>query len=106
MNYEHIEKIDIYVGLKDNDKLIEKYTIEDIIKFLSKICTNKKIGFSLTKLFGGYVYNNNFLTENSLRITLLGIKENDLNELVDSLKERVNAKEVIITKEECDYKFM
>lgn len=97
------EKYELYIGLKDKETLDEIFAAEDFAKILSRQCTNKQIGFSMTAQLGGYSHNKGYVTETSLRITMFGIKEKEVYELGEKLKELINTDTIMITKEECEY---
>lgn len=98
-------KYEIYIGLKDQDTLLEHFTAEDFAKLLTEKCTNKEIGFSLTTQLGGYAHNKGYVTETSLRITLFGIEKEDMIELGESLKKIINTDTIMITSENCEYEY-
>lgn len=106
MEHRELEKYEIYIGLKDKETLSEKYTIDDFAKFLSAQCTNKQIGFSLTTQLGGYSHDKGYTTETSLRVTLLGLQEEEVIEIGKALKETINTDTIMITKENCNCAFM
>ena len=98
-------KYEIYVGLKDKDTYEEIFDPEIFASVLSKKCHRKQIGFSLTTQLGGYTHNKGYVTETSLRITLVGIDENEVKELGEYLKELINTDTILITSEPCEYSF-
>lgn len=98
-------KYEIYVGLKDQDTYEEIFDPEIFTKVLAKVCHKKEIGFSLTTQLGGYTHNKGYVTETSLRITLIGINEKEVHELGEYLKELINTDTILITKEDCEYLF-
>lgn len=95
----------IYIGLKDKDTYQELLDTETFKQILKKHCESKKIGFSCTSLFGGYEHNKGYVTENSLRITLIGAKQNEVSALAQSLKQIVNTDTVLVSVEKCIYLF-
>lgn len=98
-------KYEIYVGLKDKDTYKEIFDPDIFASVLSKKCHKKQIGFSLTTQLGGYTHNKGYVTETSLRVTLVGVNEDEVKELGDYLKELINTDTILITKEECEYIF-
>lgn len=99
-------KYEIYIGLKDQETYEELFSVDDFVKILSHICNNKKIGFSLTTQVGGYSHNKGYVTETSLRITLFGIEEDEVNKLGVLLKDVVNTDTIMITSEDCEFYFI
>lgn len=100
------KKYEIYIGLKDQNTYIEKFSAEDFARILSEHCSKKKIGFSLTSQLGGYSHNLGYVTETSLRITLFGIEEEEMKKLAIELKKTVNTDTIMITSEETEYYYL
>lgn len=100
------KKYEIYIGLKDQNTYIEKFSAEEFAKILSAHCSKKKIGFSLTTQLGGYSHNLGYVTETSLRITLFGIEEEEMKKLAIDLKKIVNTDTIMITTEDTDYYYL
>ena len=101
-----MKKYEIYIGLKDQDTLDEYFTADDFAKILSSQCKHRKIGFSMTKQLGGYTHNKGYVTETSLRITLLGVDENDARALGAMLQDLINTDTIMITSEDCEYYYV
>ena len=99
-------KYEIFIGLKDKDTYDEILNVDDVKKILSEICTEKEISFSLLTQFGGYIHNKGYTTENSLRVIIIGINEDELILLGEKLKEKINTDTILITKTEIEYSFM
>lgn len=99
------KKYEVYIGLKDKNTYIEQITPTEFAELLSKKCKNKNIGFSLTLQRGGYTHNQGYTTETSLRITLIGIEKEDVEEIGKSLKETINTDTIMITSEDVEYSF-
>lgn len=98
-------KYEIYVGLKDKETYTEIFDPEIFAQVVAKICHRKNIGFSLTTQLGGYSHNKGYVTETSLRVTLVGVNENEVKEIGEFLKELINTDTILYTKEECDFIF-
>ena len=43
MNEGVFDKYEIFIGLKDCETLIEKYSVDDVAKILVKYCKDKKM---------------------------------------------------------------
>ena len=99
-------KYEIFIGLKDKDTYDEILTVDSFRKILSDICTEKQISFSLLTQFGGYTHNKGYTTENSLRVIIIGISEDELILLGEKLKEIINTDTILLTKTEIEYSFM
>lgn len=70
---------------------------------MAEICTEKNICFSLLTQFGGYNHNKGYTTETSLRVVLIGAGEEEVSDLAQKLKEKINTDTVLITKSEIEY---
>lgn len=99
-------KYSIYIGLKDKQTYDEYLNIDDFKEILNKYCTNNKIAFSLTVLRGGYTHNLGYVTENSLKIELIGANSDEVKKMALWLKERINTDTVMITKEDIDTAYL
>lgn len=103
MEINNGNKYEIYIGLKDKDTYEEIFDEKTFATVLGKICTNHKIAFSLTTQVGGYAHNKGYVTETSLRITLIGIDKEELKKLALALKELVNTDTLLITREDIEF---
>lgn len=101
-----MKKYEIYIGLKDKDTLNEYFSPEKIIQIIAKKCKKEKIGFSITTQLGGYTHNKGYVTETSLRITLLGIQPKEAQSLGEELMKYVNTDTILITSEDCEFYFL
>lgn len=95
-------KYDIYIGLKDKETYSEYLTTNDFKEVVDHYCNENKIAFSLSTLRGGYKHNKGYVTENSLRVELIGADYEEVKKMALWLKERINTDTVMITKEEID----
>ena len=102
MKFNKTNKYEIYIGLKDQDTYEEIFDEKTFASLLSDICKKKQICFSLVNQLGGYTHNKGYVTETSLRITLIGIDESEVNILSNKLKEIINTDTVLITHEKCE----
>lgn len=101
-----MKKYEIYIGLKDKETLNENFSPEKITQIISKKCKKEKIGFSITTQQGGYTHDKGYVTETSMRITLLGIKAKEVKSLGKELMQYVNTDTILITSEDCDFYFL
>ena len=99
-------KYEIFIGLKDKDTYDEILDVHSFQKLLSEICTERRISFTMLTQFGGYTHNKGYTTETSLRVIIIGIREEELTLLGAKLKERINTDTILITKTEIEYSFM
>lgn len=103
MKGSSIDKYEIYIGLKDRETMLDRYTIDDFAKILAEECADKQIGFSMTRQLGGYAHAKTYIIEPSVRITLFGISEEDVFRLGERLAEHIGKDALMITREECEY---
>lgn len=99
IEFESKEKYDIYIGLKDKETYTEYLTTSDFKRVLENYCGENKIAFSLITLRGGYKHNKGYVTENSLRVELVGADYQIAKKMAVWLKEKINTDTVMITKE-------
>ena len=95
-----------FVGLKDKDNYQELLTVDDFMRMLTEICTEKEISFSMLTQLGGYSHNKGYTTESSLRVVIIGIDEREVLLLADRLKQAINTDTVLVTKSEIEYCFL
>lgn len=95
-----MEKYDIYIGLTDLKTNKEILSPEAFANELHTYCTRKKVSFSMVKQLGGCFHSQGYVTETSLRITVIGISEYELINLCSSIKRIANTDLVMVTKEE------
>ena len=94
-------KITLYVGL--NDKETKKQEIETIeaFKIVSNLITTLTDGGTIYSAQGIYNHDNGqIVIENTLRIELIGIEENNLKQLATTLKQVLNQETIIIQREQ------
>ena len=104
--FENGDRFDIFVGLKDKDVYEEVLNTDDFLRILVEICGEKKIGFTLHTQIGGYAHNKGYTTENSIRIVLIGVSEEDVVAIGERLKKEINTDTIMITKTNIEYSFM
>ncbi len=104
--FNEATKYEIFIGLKDKDSYQEIFNIKDFEKALTFICKEKEINFSLITQLGGYKHNKGYTTETSLRIVLIGANLNEVTELGNWLKKKVNTDAILITSSEIEYAFI
>lgn len=100
------KRYEIYVGLKDQDSYEEIFDPYYFSKVISQIGSTHKFGFSLTTQLGGYTHKKGYVTETSLRITLVGLEKEKVYKIGDILKELVNTDTIMITCEDVFYNFV
>ena len=94
------QRYNIYIGMNDKDTLQKLCPPEEFIKIVNDICVNYKIGFSMTKLFGGYMMKSGeFITEESLVISIGGANEEEIFKLAEELRLKFNQETVLVSLE-------
>lgn len=96
-------KYEIFIGIKDKDTYEEILDVNDCKNMLSEICSEKQISFSLITQFGGYPHTKGYTTETSLKVTIIGLDENEITQLSEKLKKQINTDAVLITRTEIEY---
>lgn len=94
------ERYHIYIGLNDREKLKQLCSTEDFIKIVSAICKDYRIAFSLHEQKGGYMLaDGTFVVENSLDLSIVGLKRQEIFQLAAELRARLNQESILVT---CD----
>jgi len=96
-------KYEIYIGIKDKDSYLEVLSVEDFKNILTEICTEKKISFTMLTQHGGYTHGKGYTTETSLRVVIIGLNEDEVRQLGEKLKKKINTDAVLITRTEIEY---
>jgi len=99
-------KHEIFIGLRDQDSYEEIISVEDFKNIISEVCTKENICFTLVNQFGGYSHNKGYTTETSLRISIIGASDGDIESLGEKLKKKINTDTILISKTRLDYVFM
>ena len=99
-------KYEIFIGLKDKDTYDEIFSVSSFVEILSGICAKRQISFTLLTQFGGYTHNKGYTTETSLRVVIIGIREDELKLLGERLKKIINTDTILITKTEIEYSYL
>lgn len=106
INFNQGVKYEIFIGIKDKDSYEEILSIGDFKEILCEICFQKEINFSLITQLGGYKHGKGYTTETSLRIVLIGVNEQEVNQLSEALKKKINTDAVLISKSNIEYAFV
>ena len=99
-NIGTIQRYNIFIGLNDKDTLEKLCPPEEFVKIINNTCANYKIGFSMTKRFGGYTMKSGeFITEESLVISISGANKEEIFKLAEELRLKLNQETVFISLE-------
>ena len=102
MQKKELTKFEIYVGLVNKTTLREA-TLEEVSALINSIFKERKIAFSIVRQFGGYSHEYGYSTENSIRVTLFDITEDEVENIAMKLKEGLVTDAVLITREACEF---
>lgn len=96
----NINRYDLYLGCKDKDSFNDTFTVEKIKNNLVNICGDKKIGFHMSDLLGGYLHDSGkYVLEKSLKITFMGeIDEDIITKIANILKKEYNQESIMAMK--------
>lgn len=102
------EKYDIYIGCKDKETYAEDTALAYIKTKTAELFSESEMGFSLTAQLGGYVHTDGtYITENSLKITLIGnLDETELGNFIDAVKKDYNQESVLVVKKDIDTEYI
>lgn len=91
----------LYIGMNDKEKLKQLCPTEDFIEMVRSICEDYKIAFSMDEKIGGYMMaNGTFITERSLVLAITGFDFEQIVQLADDLRKKLNQESIMITKVE------
>ncbi len=102
MEKKKLIKYEIYVGLVNRTTMREA-TLEEVSKLINSVFKERRIGFSVVRQLGGYSHEYGYSTENSIRVTLFDITEDEVERIAMKLKEGLVTDAVLITHEDCDF---
>ncbi|MBO8472518.1 MAG: DUF3574 domain-containing protein [Bacteroidetes bacterium] len=95
-----MEKWTLYLGLNDKDSKVQKISTLEAYKVVSNLIATKFDGGTIFEAKGIYKHDNGVIvTENTLRIELLFAPENEVRELVKTLKVIFNQESIAVQKE-------
>ena len=98
-----IPTYDIYIGLNDADTRQQKFDTDRYFKIVKNVLKNYKVGFSIKTSTGGYFHDDgDFVQENSIVVTLIGAKEDNVNEIAADLCAFFNQEEVMVSASEIE----
>ncbi|MDO5328762.1 MAG: hypothetical protein Q4E88_01500 [Coriobacteriia bacterium] len=102
-----ISRYEICVGLNDGDARSQKYSKETYEKIIFNVCKGLEISYSISKIDGVYVHEDGTpIKEKSLCITLLGINDQQAEEIAKDFCVIFNQESVLVLKYECKYSFI
>lgn len=95
-----VERFQIYIGLKDKEKLMQLCTTEDFMEMVSGICADYRIAFSMNEQIGGYMMaNGTYITENSLVMSISGFSQEQVLQLAEELRVKLNQETIMVSRE-------
>lgn len=88
----------IYVGLNDSETRKQKYTVSTYAAVLKQVCYHYHVPFSFTMEQGGYFHEDGeFVQENTLVLTLIGIDEKTTVKIAEDLCTLFHQESVLVT---------
>ncbi len=100
-------KLDIYFGSKGLQGNDEVSYFEKIRASIIDLLLESQAGFSLTDQLGGYIrHNGTFLSEDSMKLTIIGQVDMDsLRTVIENIKREFSQESVLIVKKEIDVEY-
>ena len=88
----------IYVGLNDSETKKQKYSINTYAAVLKQVCFHYHVPFSFNLEQGGYFHEDgDFVQENTLVLTLIGIEDKLTMKIAEDLCELFHQESVLVT---------
>ena len=88
----------IYVGLNDSETGVQKFGTEKYLSILKNVCRSYRVAFSVQLINGGYFHEDGHYTEeNSLRLTLMNVPEQEIMEIAKDLCVFFNQESVMVS---------
>ena len=88
----------IYVGLNDSETGVQKFGTEKYLSILKNVCRSYRVAFSVQLINGGYFHEDGRYTEeNSLRLTLMNVPEQEVMEIAKDLCVFFNQESVMVS---------
>lgn len=100
-------RYEICVGFNDGDTKTQKFSEEIYEKIIINVCKGYKISYSISKLSGGYIHDDGtFTKENSACIMLIGITDQQAEEIAKDLCAFFNKESVLVMKSDARCTFI
>ena len=100
-------RYEICVGFNDGDTREQKFSEELYEKIIINVCRGYRISYSINKLSGGYIHEDGtFVKENSASIILIGVSEQQVEEIAKDLCVFFHQESVLIMKSTVSYRFL
>jgi len=88
----------IYVGLNDSETGVQKFGTEKYLSILKNVCRSYRVAFSVQLINGGYFHEDGHYTEeNSLKLTLMNVPEQEVMEIAKDLCVFFNQESVMVS---------
>lgn len=102
-----MKKTTFYVGLNDKDSKFQKISTLEAYKVAQNILTTKVDGATIFEASGIFKHEDgSIVIEQTLRIELLNVSEQIINELIDTFKLVFNQESILVQNENVNIKFM
>lgn len=100
-------RYEICVGFNDGDEKIQKYSEETYEKIITNVCKGYKVCYSISKMSGGFIHEDGtFVKENSACIMLIGVTDEQVEEIAKDLCAFFNQASVMIIKSDVSVTFV
>ena len=102
-----MKKTEIYIGLNDLDTKEQKFETSKYLSILKKVCINYHVPLSVNVIEGGQVHESgDYTQETTLLLTLLDIKQEDINSIAKDLCAFFHQESVMIATGEVEVHFV
>ena len=96
----------IFIGLNDSQVYEEVVNEKELAEMVSNYFERNKIDFTIVNAKGGYSYDsNNFVTESSLCINIIGNTKMDIKKLTRNLSMLLNQESILVVRNKVKQKF-
>ena len=98
-----MKKVDIYVGLNDQDSKVQKFDTAKYVSILKNVCISYRVPFSFSLIEGGYIHESGEYTqETTLVLSLIGAERGTVEEIARDLCVFFHQESVLITAGEVE----
>ena len=100
------EKYIIYIGTNDKDTYQQEIPTNEARDMVNAICAKYVEGYTASDAKGGWVDETDTLTqENTLVYSLYNIKEEQLIQVMDEVREKLNQNSILVERQEAVYMY-
>ena len=93
-----MKKIEIYVGLNDQDSKVQKFETSKYVSILKNVCISYRVPFSFSLIEGGYIpESGEYTQETTLALSLIGVERSTVEEIAQDFCVFFHQESVLIT---------